>query len=84
MEWKDTTSYSRGGERVPTCWTARAGRLRITVTTGHIYYLGKWVMHCAPFYKTHELGVETKEKAQAKAVELVRVEVDAIVADLDD
>lgn len=82
MEWKDTSSYSRGGENVPHCWTAKAGRLRITVTNGHIYYPGKWVMHCAPFFDTHKLDVDTKEEAQAKAVELVRAEIDVIINDL--
>ena len=84
MEWKDTTSYSRGKERIPICWSAKIGRLRVSVLSSHIYYPGQWVMHCKPFYDTHKLDVETKEQAQAKALQLVKKEIDAIAADLAD
>ena len=83
MDWKDTTSYSRGAEHRPTTWTAHAGGLRITVTSSHVYYPGQWVFHCRPFFDTYRLGAETKEEAQARAVELVAAEIAAVVAALD-
>lgn len=78
MNWKDSTSYSRDDKaRKPTSWTTEIGGLRITVTSGHIYYPGKWVMHC------HEAGMDTvpvnavsAETAQRMAVELVREKVE--------
>lgn len=72
--WKDATSYSRDDkERKPTTFEARSGALRIVVTCGHMDYRPKWVMHC------YVLGIdtlpleksETKEQAQAEAVEIV-------------
>lgn len=81
IKWEDTTSYSRRAERIPTCFTAKAGALRITVTSGHIHYrgTGAWVMHCAPFYDTHKLpGVETEEQAKAVAIRLVMAKVKEI------
>lgn len=85
MKWTDTTNYRRGAERIPTTWAARAGRLRITVTTGHIHHLGRWVMHCSPFLYALELvGVETKEEAQAMAVMLVKEIIDGIVKGLEE
>lgn len=55
--WVDSTSYSRDDkERVPNTWTLTLPetKLRITVTKGHVYSPGKWVMHC------FELGIDTK------------------------
>lgn len=84
MEWKDTTSYRRDAERVPTAWTTHIGRLRITITCAHIYYPGRWVFHCQPFFDTYELkGAETKEQAQEMALTLVKKEIDAIIADIE-
>lgn len=83
-EWKDITSYSRGDrEREPTSYRLALGRLHVTVTSGHIYYKGRWVMHCAPFYDTYPLeGVDTLEDAKTRALALVSVEIDKIVAAL--
>jgi hypothetical protein len=73
MEWKDTTSYSRGDkERVPTTFTIGGSRLSITVTCSHIYYKPGWVAHC------HVAGIDTRplkatslDEAQREAYELV-------------
>lgn len=78
MKWKDSTSYSRDDKvRKPTSWTTEIGGLLITVSSGHIYYPGKWVMHC------FEAGMDTvpvnavsAETAQRMAVELVREKVE--------
>jgi len=81
VQWKDTTSYSQGKEQIPTTWSLDCGGLYITVTSGHIAYrgTGAWVMHCDPWYRTHELkGVTTAEQAQETALKLVRAKVDAL------
>lgn len=54
LEWEDTTGYSQGKERTPTTWTLNTGRLRITVTCGHIHYKPKWIMHC------REIGIDAQ------------------------
>ena len=76
--WKDSTTYSRYDKsRKPTTWTTEISGLRITVTSGHIYYPGKWVMHC------HEVGMDTvpvnatsSETAQRIALEMVREKIE--------
>lgn len=45
-EWKDTTSYKRGADRVPSSWTTKRGHVSVTVTSGHINNPGRWTMHC--------------------------------------
>lgn len=77
MNWKDTTSYSRDNkERKPTTWTTEIGGLRITVTSGHIYYPDKWVMHCFECgMDTVPLDAVSAETAQRMAVERVREKV---------
>lgn len=82
--WKDTTSYSRGKERIPTIWTIKLGKLKLSVMNSHIYYPGEWVMTCEPFFITKELNVSTKEEAQAKALELIKEEVKNILDDLQE
>jgi hypothetical protein len=72
MIWKDTTGYSQGKERIPTTWTLKLDYFQITVTCGHIYHKGLWIVRCEPFFRELELGVSTKEEAQAKAIELVQ------------
>lgn len=72
MNWKDTTSYSRGEtDRQPTVWSATAGRFRIVITKGHIYYKGEWVMHLHPgvldCYELHLSGDSHESVAMEKA-----------------
>ena len=81
-EWKDSTSYSRGGDRTPMTWTLSANDFRITVTCGHIYYRGIWIAHCDPFFREYELGVKTKEAAQYKAIQMVRERLEKSLAAL--
>lgn len=74
--WQDISTYSRGDTvRKPTTWQTHAGFLRIVVTSGHIHYPGRWVMHC------HKLGIDsdpfpesvtTAEQAQRAAVKAVQ------------
>ena len=77
--WKDTTSYSRDQPRIPSCWTANVGDFRITVTKGHIYHPGKWVMHCEPWFNAREIGDDALPEDQAKhlALDAVRGKVHA-------
>lgn len=78
-DWKDITSYSRGDkDRTPTTWALQlGGGLRITVTKGHIYYQGIWVMHCeAVNIHALELGIADAmplEQAQQAAIDRVWV-----------
>lgn len=82
MIWKDTTSYAQGKERIPTTWTLKLGDFNITVTCNHIYHKGNWIAHCDPFFRERELGVETKEEAQTKAVQMVRERLERALAAL--
>ena len=78
IEWFDSTSYSRGdrGKKEPTGFTWENGRLRITVTKGHIYYKGQWIMHCFTLglreIDLHLSGDESPTKAQDIALKVVR------------
>ena len=85
VEWKDSTNYSRGKPRVQTMWSADfGGQLSITVTNGHIYHPGRFVMHC------RELGIDTAplpegftpEQAQERAIQVVRTKLDRMRAAL--
>lgn len=77
--WKDVTSYSRDSiERTPTCHAIEHDQLRISVTCGHIYHRGEWVMHC------RQLGIDTKllkaknlSDAKAEAVRVVGAKIKA-------
>lgn len=79
--WKDSTSYRRGEEKVPTTFTAKAGKIVITVTCDHIYYKGVWVMHCSILnIDTEPLGAHCKTANQAKkeAISIVRRKLDSL------
>ncbi len=86
-QWKDTTGYSRGDtERVPTTWSLDTGDIRITVTCGHLYYKGSWVMHCDPWFNTYPLKIAdtaTAIEAQRKALSLVRQRITTLVEALN-
>lgn len=79
MTWKDTTSYSRGGPRIPLTWSLDLGDLHIAITKGHIYHPDKWVMHCEPWFCTRVIadGTHPAEKAQSLAIEAVRKKLEA-------
>ena len=79
--WRDTTSYSQGKERTPTCWTLEVGGLHITVVKGHIYHPGVWILQCEPWFREKELkNAGNDETAQAMALTLVREKVSALYA----
>ena len=85
MQWKDTTGYSRDKPRIATSWSVYlADELKITVTCGHIYHPGEWVVHCEPWFNTRPLGKDVvhASQAQEKALELVREKVAKIAAAL--
>jgi hypothetical protein len=75
--WRDTTSYSRNQERIPTTWSLDIAGLHITVTKGYRGLEDSWIMHCAPWYDTKEIGPSSNsvEWAQAFALDLVRMVV---------
>lgn len=72
-QWKDTTSYSQGRERKPTCWSIDLGGLHLTVLTGHLYDPDNWVMHCDPWFSTKPIAPKsaTKESVQRIAINTV-------------
>ena len=82
LKWYDTTSYSRGQEHIPTCWTADVGELHICITSSHIYHCGEWVSHCHPFWDTWDTKAKTREEAMDMAIERLRVIVAGIVKDI--
>ena len=85
IEWKDVTNYSPDDkERKPRAFAINFGDLRVSVTSGHIYYRGKWVMHCAPFYDTRPLAGTTEAEAKCQAVALVQVKIEEAAKDLAD
>jgi hypothetical protein len=71
--WKDATSYSQNDkEKKPVTFEAEHGPLRVTVTCGHIYYPGKWIMHCFSLnMKEVELKAKSREQAQQEALDLI-------------
>lgn len=83
-QWKDKTSYSRDDrERIPSIWQLQLTRdIRISVVRKHIHNPDSWVMHCAPWFDTQSLGlpptVENRDEAMARAVTLVRAEIDEL------
>lgn len=80
-EWKDCTSYSRGDtKRIPTTFEAKAGPVRLCVTSGHIYYRGQWVGHAFPLFQDRLLKASTRDEAQAELVGLVKGWIDSASA----
>ena len=62
-EWKDITSYSRGGSRVPTTWQIRDDQITVTVVFGHRDLPGAWCFHCPQLgIDTHQLPKATTEQ----------------------
>lgn len=72
LTWKDTTSYSQGQERIPTCWSVRVGDFHITVVSSHIHYPGKWISHCEPLWECWDLETSSREETMAKSVAMLR------------
>jgi len=85
-KWKDTTSYSQGRDKKPSCWSIDFGGLHLTVLTGHLYDPDNWVVHCEPWFRTKAIAPKSTdaETAQKLAIELVakqlRAANDALIA----
>jgi len=75
--WKDVTSYTKSGSRVPLSWQLQVtDYLSIVLTNWHRDYKGQWVMHCAPWYDTYLLSDATSaSEAQKIALCKVKAEV---------
>ena len=83
MKWKDVTGYSQSDkERVPTSWSTSAGSIKISVTCSHIYYKGVWIAHAEPFFRERTLGVDSAGAAKAKAVALVKEQLEIALSAL--
>ena len=76
-DWKDSTSYSRGSERVQTAWKLDlGGRMSIVISKGHIYYPESWIALCDLWYREIEIGridKMTPEQAQRAALDRVKM-----------
>lgn len=72
--WKDATSYERGKEKIPTAFAVEVDGLRIAITCAHIWFKGRWVMHCRELcFDTEPLseGISLEE-AKQEAIDKVR------------
>lgn len=67
---------------MPTTFTATCGPLMLAVTSGHVYYLGRWVGHCRPLFDSKPLKATSREEAQAEVVQLAREWMNAAAAGL--
>jgi hypothetical protein len=72
-QWKDTTSYSQGRDRKPTCWSIDFGGMHLSVLTGHLYNPDNWVVHCEPWFNAKQIAPKSTDTATAQrlAIELV-------------
>lgn len=89
MVWTDSTTYSRlQKDRVQDSWTYQSNSIKITVTKGHIYFYGKWVMHCPQLnMDTVALKIDSSaspEEAQKLAVKMVKARLEYLSNSLAD
>ena len=87
MNWKDITTYRQGDkERIPSWWRADLKTINLQVGNRHIYVEeGKWIMNCEKFgFDIHILEADNEEDAKKEAVELVKVRIREICAELDE
>lgn len=82
-QWEDATTYSKGGDKTPTAWSIRFGNIKLSVTSDHIYYRGKWVARCAPFFDTKQLNVDNEQDAKSEAVELLSAHLNRAINELE-
>lgn len=69
-DWKEVTSYSRGGSRAPTAWSlAIPGGFRLVVTL-HRDYPGRWVAHLHSCWESRDIGPSTWTAQQAQSAAL--------------
>ena len=72
MNWRDSTSYSRGDkERAPNSWEFVAAGIRVCVHK-HIHYpKDQWLLSCEPFFNKREMPHKDIEECKKTALELV-------------
>lgn len=87
--WEDATSYSQRDPypRVPRSFRMRLSPdVQIIVISEHIYHKGKWVVTCAPWFETTDLGLavtaENAPDAKRAALAMVRAKIDELTAAL--
>lgn len=74
LAWRDSTSYSQSEPhpRTPRTFSLQEkhlGKAYITVTCGHIYFPGKWIMFCGDLrIDQKELRAKTEAEAKAEAI----------------
>lgn len=73
LVWKDATSYSQGGDRIPRWWKTGTAELQVLIGDWHVNYPdgGVWLMHCYPWFDTFKLKATNLEDAKVEAVALV-------------
>jgi len=85
LSWKDCTSYSRDQkDRTPTAFDIGCQGLQITITCAHIYYPGRWVVHCYALQMATEPLTEgiSLEVAQREAVDRAQARLDYLAEQL--
>lgn len=87
MTWKDTTSYSKGKERIQSAWTFENDSIRVTILNNHRYYPKKWVIHCFTLgIKEHVLKIPFDtpvEEVKNIALNLIKKRLEKIVKSLN-
>lgn len=88
MKWKDISSYTRtvGGTTVqaPNTLEARVGKkIRVVIVYNRRDYPDKWVVFATPIFAERVLTAQTREEAEAEAMNMVREWLTEAVLGLD-
>jgi len=86
-EWKDSTTYSRGKERIPSVWAYKNDQIRISILNKHKYYPNKWVLNCFTLnIEGHVLNIPFDtpiEEVQKVALKLIKTKLQRIIQSLN-
>ncbi|MCH9712677.1 MAG: hypothetical protein K0U20_08655 [Proteobacteria bacterium] len=86
IKWQDITSYRRDDkERIPKTYVIKHGNIRMSISTDHIYYPGKFVLNAQIVgIKTGILkNVKTMTEAQAAAIRIVDKRINELREEMD-
>lgn len=84
-EWVDSTTYGRDRPKVQTCWALKCENFSITITNGHLYNPGNFVMHCyALGFNTVDIKIagDKVEDAKIKAIRICKKKAQEILNEL--
>lgn len=84
MEWTESETYAP--TKKSQTYSARAGKILISITKDHLYHPGKWVLYCMPFFPGKVLGPSNIPTGKIKvlAVDLIHEHISKILAELED